>query len=55
MVTFSYLIESSGIVEGEIGDLSKNMAKDFRREGSEKEWVVLGIGGDPGLIGGELL
>ena len=48
-MTFVCLIESKGSVEGERGDLSKNIAKEVVNEGSTKEASSLGLVGDPKL------
>ena len=45
MVTFLKRMESNGSVEGEIGDLSENIKREFRREGSKKAGSSLGLEG----------
>ena len=42
-------------MDGEIRDLSKNIAKDLSREGSEKEGVEVGLCGLSDIKGGECL
>ena len=45
MVTFSCLIELIGIMEGLMGDLSKKMDNDLRREESKKDASLQGLTG----------
>ena len=45
IVTFWNQIESSGRMDGEIGDLSKKMERELRREGSLNAGVSLGLEG----------
>ena len=45
MVTFLKRMESRGRVEGEIGDLSEKIDKEFKREGSRKAGSSLGLVG----------
>ena len=52
IVTFSNLIESKGVMEGEIGDLSENMSKTLRRDGSIKEGEEIGLCGVSTIVGG---
>ena len=43
MVTFSHLINSKGLVEGNKGVLSENIERFFKRAGSKKEGEFLGL------------
>ena len=45
MVTFFKRMESKGSIEGEIGDLSEKIEREFRREGSMKVGSSLGMEG----------
>ena len=45
MVTFLKWMDSRGSVEGEIGDLSEKIEREFRREGSKNAGSSLGLEG----------
>ena len=55
IVTFSNLIESIGIMEGEIGDLFEKMSRTLRRDGSIKEGEEIGLCGVSTVVGGVCL
>ena len=46
IVTFLKRIESKGSVEGEIGDISEKIERDFKREGSMNAGASLGLVGN---------